>query len=46
MLVHYYSGNCREAIKHYECCVDVLDDQYKITPMKPTERLYELVLKM
>ncbi|MBM7665456.1 ATP/maltotriose-dependent transcriptional regulator MalT/DNA-binding SARP family transcriptional activator [Solibacillus kalamii] len=46
MLAHYYLGNRREAIKHYERCVDVLDDQYKITPMEPTERLYELVLKM
>ena len=46
MLAHYYLGNRREAIKYYERCVDVLDDQYKITPMEPTERLYELVLKM
>lgn len=46
MLANYYLGNRREAIKQYERCVNILDDQYKIPPMEPTERLYELVLKM
>ncbi|WP_336046560.1 BTAD domain-containing putative transcriptional regulator [Solibacillus ferritrahens] len=46
MLAHYYLGNRREALKQYERCVNVLDEQYKITPMDPTEQLYELVLKM
>lgn len=46
MLGHYYLGNRREAIKHYERCVNALEEQFKITPMETTEQLYDLVLKM
>ncbi|WP_274308866.1 BTAD domain-containing putative transcriptional regulator [Solibacillus daqui] len=46
ILAHYYLGNRREALKIYDECVKVLDEQYELPPMETTEQLYDLILKM
>lgn len=46
MLSYYYLGSRREALKMYEKCSAVLQENYQLVPMESTEQLYDLILKM
>jgi Bacterial transcriptional activator domain len=44
MRLHYLAGDRASALRQYEHCVAILDEDFGIKPSKPTTALYEDIL--
>ncbi|MDN4493822.1 BTAD domain-containing putative transcriptional regulator [Ureibacillus aquaedulcis] len=43
MLAYYYQDNRPQAVKWYEKCVKILEDELAIEPMETTEQIFEMI---
>ncbi|WP_158582890.1 BTAD domain-containing putative transcriptional regulator [Lysinibacillus yapensis] len=45
MLAYYYQNNRAQAVKWYEKCVEVLDDELSIAPMETTNEIFDMITR-